>query len=250
MILATIAMLAAQPTSMVDEEALRAGAPVVRIFLEEARDAYYQASPDRTIFIVSTRPRQTHVGGLCARDEMRMEMAPAAAGPRRARIRALEVVHRFHVLRTESGVPRWDVTWDALEDACAGIDEGASRWIEAETPDDAQAGVLGLLAVVRALGEPHSPLIRVRCRGRNCFDRAQVAALIAPLDPESIRRPAATRCGANDRYRCQVFFLVDVAICGGWQVEVESGWDEPFRLRSATFIRRAHIAIHCNGEES
>lgn len=250
MILAMVAMLAAQP-SVVDEEALRAGAPVVRQFLEEARDAYYQANPDRTTFIVWTRPRQTHVGGLCARDEMTMEMAPAAAAaPGRARIREVKVSHQFRVLRTESGVPRWDVTWDVLEDACAGMDDGGVPWIEAETPDDARAGVLGLLAVVRALGERESPLIRVRCPGRGCFDRTQVAALIAPLDPASIRRPAATRCGANDRYRCQVFFIVDLALCGGWELEVESGWGEPFQMRSATFIQRAQIAIHCNGEES
>jgi hypothetical protein len=52
------------------------------------------------------------------------------------------------------------------------------------------------------------------------------------------------------RYRRQVFFIVDPALCGGWRLEVESGWETPFRMRSATFIQRAQIAIHCNGEES
>lgn len=255
MIVALIAMLAAQQNSAVDDEALRAGAPVVRQLLEEAGDAYYQADPGRTTFVVSTRQRRTNVGGICGRDQVTMVMAPpaerpAALSPRRARIRELEVAHQFHVLRTEEGAPRWDLADDALEDACAGTDAGAFHWIEAESPDEARAGVLGLLAVVRALGERDSPLIRFQCSGNRCFDGTRVAALIEPFRPTNISSRSTRRCGAGGRYRCQVFFIVDLALCGGWQLEVESGWDEPFRLRAATFIQRAGIAIHCNGEDS
>jgi hypothetical protein len=248
MILAMVAMLAAQQTSVHGEEALRAGAPVIRQFMEEADGAYYQATPDRTHFVVWTRARRTDVGGLCARDEMRMEIAPAGAAPRRARIRALDVVHQFHVLQTEGGAPRWDVTEYALEDACAGAD--ASHWIEAESPEDARAGVLGLLAVVRALGERESPLIRVRCPQAGCLDRQAMARRIRPLDPGDVRPSRTGRCGGNGRYRCLRVFISDEALCGGWALEMESGWEEPFRLRSATFIQRAGIAIHCYGEDS
>jgi hypothetical protein len=255
MILAAIAMLAAQQQIAVDEEALRAGAPVVRQLLEEAPDAYYQADPGRTTFVIATRQRQTNVGGICGRDQVKMVMAPpgerpAAPAPRRARIRELEVDHQFHVLRTEDGAPRWDLTGDALEDACAGTGDGAFHWIEAESADEARAGVLGLLAVVRALGERDSPLIRFHCSGARCFDRAQVASLIEPFQPANISSRSTRRCGAGGRYRCQIFFVVDIALCGGWQLEAESAWEEPFRLRSATFIKREGIAIHCGGEDS
>jgi hypothetical protein len=181
MILAAMAMHAAQQPPLVDEEALRAGAPVVRQFLEEARDAFYQATAERTTFIV---------------------------------------------------------------------DDGGNVWIEAEAPDEARAAVLGLLAVVEALGRRESPLIRLRCPRAGCLDRRVIARRIRPLDPGAVRSSVGRGCGSNGRYRCLRVFIGDVSLCGGWALDMESGWEEPFRLRSATLTQRANIALHCDGGDA
>lgn len=260
MVIILLALAAvAQPQALGDEEALRAAAPVIRQWLDESIDGWFRADPERTTFMVSTRPRGTDVGGICASDRVTMVMAPPAAaaaapaaGAQRARIRALDVRHQFHVLRTEDDepAPRWDVAADALEAACAAMRDYEFDWIEADNVDDAQAAVRGLLAVKAELGRPDSPRIRVRCPGRGCFDRAAVAALIEPLDFFSVIRSNSQRCGGGERYRCQLLFVFDPRLCGGWELLVQSDWDQPFRLRAATFIQRAGIMIHCNGEDS
>lgn len=256
MILFALAAMA-QPQAILGEDALRAGAPVVRQWLDESIDAWFRADPDRTTFFVTTRPRGTGVGGICASDRVMMVMAPPAApagapGARPARIRELGLSHQFHVLRSEADdpAPRWDVAADALEAACAGMSDHEFHWIEADSVADAQAAVRGLLAVKAALGRPDSPRIRARCPGRNCFNRAAMAALIRPLDFFSVIRSDSSRCGGGERYRCQLLFVSDPQLCGGWELLVQSDWDEPFRLRAATFIQRAGIMIHCNGEDS
>lgn len=162
-----------------------------------------------------------------------------------ARIREVEVERQFHILKTSEDQPRWDLTGDALERACADRGEGGHDWIRAESAEDAHAAVLGLLAVRAALAEPASPLIRVRCeRPRTCLDRTQAGAWIEPFDSSARGPLRSSRCGGARRYRCQVFIVLDVGHCQVWHLELETEWEAPYRVRAATFLDRGAMH-HC-----
>ncbi|HEV2816981.1 MAG TPA: hypothetical protein VGW40_07155 [Allosphingosinicella sp.] len=252
MIMALLAAtLAAQPPPEADEGRWRAAEPLIRQMIGEAhgvdRSVDYRGAAHLTVW---TRARASDESGICAREELRIEMADAAAAPavaqgERARIRAVEVERQFHVLKTEDDRPRFEIADDALETACADPREGSFDWIRADSAEGARAAVTGLIAVRAALAEPGSPLIRVRCsRPRTCLDRSAAQSWIAPFDSSALSPLRSTRCGGARRYRCQVFIVLDMGNCTAWHLEMETAWEAPYRLRSATFRDRGAV-MHC-----
>lgn len=242
-------MLAAQPPPEADDERWRAAEPVLRQMIAEAHGVRpsvdFRGAAHLTLW---TRARASDENGVCAREELRIEMDGAVAPPSGeegapARIREVEAERQFHILRTGEGEPRWDLTGDPLERACADPDEGSYDWIGAESAEDARAAVLGLLAVKAALAEPASPLIRARCeRPRTCLDRKRAAGWIDPFDSSARGPLRSSRCGGARRYRCQVFIVLDAGHCQVWHLELETEWEAPYRVRSATFLD--HGAMH------
>lgn len=72
--------------------------------------------------------------------------------------------------------------------------------------------------------------------------------MIDPIFGGDIMAPDfRSTCGDGGR-RCQRFMLLDLTICGHWDLEIESDWSEPLRLRSATFVQRPGGLIHCGGD--
>jgi hypothetical protein len=243
-----VALLA--PDSVVNEEAKRAGEPVVRQLFSEADGAWYKDQNGEARLTLWGRARASADGGVCAREALSIRMArpgepPAAPPGQPARIRDVESKREFHVIRDDRNEPRWDLTGDALERACADPGEARFDWMTAASSSEARAAVQSLLLVERELAKPQSPLVRLKCSSPGCSDRGQLARLLQPLGYHEIRT-----CDAGDKRRCQEIFLSDYRNCGGWRLQIVSEWEEPLRIRHARFLERPHIAIHCLGEES
>jgi len=256
--LMTMAMVAQMPANrpLTPEEARRAAAPVLEQMLGEATGAYYSVdSGGRAHAILWTRGRASDQAGVCAREQLGIEMDGAAAPPSagqaaRARIRKVEVERQFHVLKTDDDRPRGEVTGEALEAACADPDEAHADWIHAESAEDAWAAVLGLIAVRAGLAEASSPLIRVRCsRPRTCFSREDTSIWISPFDESDYRPLSRSGCAAATRHRCQMFIIVDIARCQVWHLEMETELQAPYRLRAATFLDNGAVD-HCPVDEN
>ena len=250
-----VALLAQDAPSVVGEEARQAGAPIVEQLIREAPSPWYHRRADGTARLVLwTRGRASRRNGLCEREQVTVVSArpgEAAAPGEPAHIRSVAVQPQFRVLRTDSGEPLWDVGGAALDRACADPLEARSAWFDADSIYAARSAVLGLFAVERELARPQSRLIEIRCgRQRNCFDREAMASRIDPLGSITAFGPDAAGCRVRRGRSCQRFHIADMAICGSWQLDIESDEEEPFRLRRARFTRRANSAIHCGGEES
>ncbi|HYG29668.1 MAG TPA: hypothetical protein VD887_05570 [Allosphingosinicella sp.] len=250
-----VALLTQDAPSVVGEEARQAGAPIVEQLLREAPSPWYHRRADgRARLVFWTRGRASRSDGLCEREQITIDSArpgePAAPGEP-AHIRSVAVQPQFRALRNDSSQPLWEVTGAALDRACADPLEARSAWFDADSAYAARTAILGLFAVERELARPQSGLIEIRCgRQRNCFDREAMASLIDPLGGMTAYGPDAAGCRVPRGRMCQRFHIADMAICGSWQLDIESDDEEPFRLRRARFTRRANSAIHCGGEES
>lgn len=234
-------------------EALRDGAPVIEQLLREAGTAHYLVRYDGTaILSLRTPGRATNTAGICESDYLSVEMARAADPPGGAsgvapRIRRAESRRQYHLLRDPWNAPRRDVRGEALATACADPALAGHSWSDAPSDHAFEIALQSLALVRRALGEPRSTLVRVRCMAmRGCaFDRAAMAVRLDPLFSGDVLEPSYdSTCGDAGR-RCQMFHLSDMTICGHWQLEIESDYSEPLRLRSATFVERPGGSIHC-----
>jgi len=256
---------AAAPSPTVDEivaarrtEALRAGGPILDQLVREADGAYHHVDAlGRGRLILSMRARASEIPGICERETLRIEMAgaaaPAGTEPGRApRIRSVESKRQFHLLRDPWSAPRWEVAGEALAAACARPGEGSFAWYEAKSSFEYRLSLRSLAEVGRALADPRSRLIRVRCaRSRTCrLDRAYMASQISPIFSGDVLEPAYNSTCGDGGLRCQRFMILDMSICGSWDIEIESDWANEPRLRSATFVERPGGLIHCNGEDS
>ena len=247
------------------DKALREGGPVLEQLVREAGSAGFLTTYDGGSHLwIETRARGTSTSGICENDLIKIDMSRApdsAAGPagdpggvgsaRPARIRSVETSKRYHLLRDPWNKPTWQVSGPALEAECAKISGTGYSFYAAESADEYRAALLGLEQVRAALADEHSPLIRIRCgrmRGDCGFDRKRWIAEIDPLFSGDVWAPAFnSACGDGGR-RCQRFLLLDLSICGSWDLEMESDYAEPPRLRSATFTARPGGLIHCGGD--
>jgi hypothetical protein len=256
------------PSPTVDElraasraKALRDSGPVIAQLVREAGSAGYRATPDGGSHMwIETRTRSSDTDGVCENELIRIEMNAAAdpAGDlgaiepsRPARIRAVETSKRYHLLRDPWNKPTWQVSGAALEAECARISGTGYSFYEAPSSDEFKVALLSLERVRSALADADSPLIRIRCgriRGDCGFDRKRWIAGIDPLFSGDVKEPAfRSTCGDGGR-RCQRFLLLDYSICGSWDLEIESDYAEPLRLRSATFTARPNGLIHCGDD--
>lgn len=238
-------------------EALRDGAPVFDQLVREADSVYHIVDAlGRRQISLTMRARASQVPGICEREMLSIQMADAAAAgiaPRQPpRIRGIESERQFHLLRDAQDRPRWDVAGDALAIACAAPDEGGFDWFKARSAYEYRIGVLSLAEVDRALGDPGSRLIRVRCAraGRCRLDRAYMASQIDPTSSGDINDPQLRSTCGDGGHRCQSFMILDISICGSWDIEIESDWDDELHLRSATFVQRPGSMDHCGAPES